>query len=195
MESFINLKTWAEFKAYIDATGLGVQYTEDGRTYDVWSDSSGIIRAINLRKAAGQDPGDEGLSDFENNYKPKANKPGKILTASADVIYELDTYTTVNAYGNARPIKGDFPCSRFKTKQFYLENVGSNAAQITVVGIFADPDSNQNVITIVSNQGVGAGQGVDLTEDRPFEKIRVLARAAINGLQTTIKTRGYALGG
>ena len=60
---------------------------------------------------------------------------GKLSDERDRMIYAEDTYTTVNAWGNARPVIGDMNTIRAHNKTILIENTGAlNIAELEIVG-------------------------------------------------------------
>jgi hypothetical protein len=111
---------------------------------------------------------------------------------SSDVVFTSESYLTTGTDASARPINGDFNVRRYKTKTISIRNTGANSARITILGSIDDGVGFDVVIS--SNTLLSSGNVMIVSEERAMTHIQVLARANAGGNQTTIVTKGYALG-
>lgn len=80
------LNGWSEFKnTVIVKKNLRIQYAEFADRYDIYASEDGLFMwNVCLLKT------DDGVSDFENNYKPMANKPINQRSIRGNVINQTD---------------------------------------------------------------------------------------------------------
>jgi len=69
----INVNSWDEFKAIVEKKQLLIQYEENSRGYELFSPEAGVfLWEITILK------GSVDCSDFESNFKSKANAPVEV---------------------------------------------------------------------------------------------------------------------
>lgn len=115
-----------------------------------------------------------------------ARELGRVLASHA--LYATAAYVTTDVLATAR----DFDVSHLKTKELVVANTGANSARVTVLGS-VDSGANYDIV-LASNVLLAAANIMEVSEARAFTHIRIQARASNAGNQTTITTRGYALG-
>lgn len=192
--------SYETLRSLIAAKPLLWQYVDQDDRYNIFACDGNIqyttviykpnasIGGINAEQEA------QRVADFEGNYKESANGLIGSSSLSVDIRFPIESYITTNAYATARPVNGDFEVRRYKSKTIYIENLGLNAASIKVLGNFTNASGIENTIVLMPATSLALANGVQVTDDTPYETIQIQAKSAVAGLSTTIKTRGYALG-
>ena len=109
------------------------------------------------------------------------------------MIYAEDTYTTVNAWGNARPVIGDMNTIRAHNKTILIENTGAlNIAELEIVGSL---DNGVTYDVPLFYGTLAKSTLIIVTEDRVCTHIRINAKNFVADKPTTVISKGFAIAG
>lgn len=188
---------YSDFKNLTVSKNLNWQHEEFVNRYDIWAwdglhkyettiyKSNATIIGLNTSQEAAD------LSDFETNYKPRANMANKVTSSGYDSVYASETTTSTNSNVSARPTLGDFDTRGLTNKSFDVVNNGSNAV---LISFLASTDGINFVYSLLSGQSLAGGQTLHLNETGAYQSIRIMVRSSLAGLHSSVTTRGYAAG-
>lgn len=113
----------------------------------------------------------------------------KLLLRAADgARFDAESFTTSSAsYANSRPVNGDMDVEGLRTKRLYIENTGSNSLDVRAIG------QSNGLDTQIDARTLTGGQLLTLSEENPYQTIRVEVRPTVAGQNSTLRTHGEAL--